>query len=760
MTPSAASDIPRTGNHWSSPVEHRQYDRFFVLSSSESGALDKLVISRYRWGDDKMAGSKRIQSALSRLLTPLREAMAAMEGEDSYKDLAMATILRACQREKAPFWAWNQETWGRVLGANQAAFFRENGLKLDAAARQYMIAAAYLLGCPVDLRALGDFKRLCLACKVFGSTPVEAAVTTINSVLGGWGYASSGSKTLATTLCELLLFNRSPYLEDLTPAYLEEFRRHVSVERRARIYALGRALAALGIFPSPLAVAPIGVEKSASNPGRSTTDDVDPNWLAWVHRWESTSTLTRTTRRSVRIELLKAGRWLQAHHPTVTSPEQWDRELGISYVAAVDRMQLGDYVSQRYRGRARQQGPITPRTKSKYIGAMRVFIRDCQEWGWIPIRFDPSRVFSTPRSVKALIGPSPRTIAPDIWARLLWAGLNLTVHDLPQSGNCEYYPIEMLRALATVWLFAGLRSDEITRLRLGCVRWQQDDVCIPATTEMLPRNAVCLLDVPVNKTGTAFAKPVDPVVGEAISAWEKVRPIQPASSDRKTGELVYLLFSYRARPLPREYLNGSLIPLLCRKAQVPLKDVRGSITSHRARSTIASQLFNAREPMSLFELQAWLGHRSPATTQNYVALEPTRLAKAYADAGYFARNVRAIEVLIDQDAVKSAAAANGEPWRFYDLGHGLCSYEFFEQCPHRMACAKCDFYDPKGSSRDRLLEAKSNLLRLLQEVPLTEDERAAVDGDIAALERLVTRLTGQPTPSGKTREELKTCTRC
>ena len=69
--------------------------------------------------------------------------------------------------------------------------------------------------------------------------------------------------------------------------------------------------------------------------------------------------------------------------------------------------------------------------------------------------------------------------------------------------------------------------------------------------------------------------------------------------------------------------------MLCHKAGVPLKDVRGKITSHRARATIASQLFNSRKPMSLFELQAWLGHRSPVSTRSYVAITPTKLAKAY-----------------------------------------------------------------------------------------------------------------------------------
>ena len=87
------------------------------------------------------------------------------------------------------------------------------------------------------------------------------------------------------------------------------------------------------------------------------------------------------------------------------------------------------------------------------------------------------------------------------------------------------------------------------------------------------------------------------------------------------------------------------------RSGVPAVDVRGSITSHRARSTIASQLYNAKEPMTLFELQAWLGHRTPTTTQHYAKITPNTLSRAYNDAGYFARNVRTIEVLVDRDAV-------------------------------------------------------------------------------------------------------------
>jgi hypothetical protein len=257
-----------------------------------------------------------------------------------------------------------------------------------------------------------------------------------------------------------------------------------------------------------------------------------------------------------------------------------------------------------------------------------------------------------------------------------------------------------------------------------------------------------------NKTGPAYTKPVDRTLGEAIAAWEAVRPEQPPWFDGKTGEQVHYLFAFRNRRTGPDYLNGHLIPMLCRKAGIPTDDARGRITSHRARATIATQLFNAKEPLSLFELQAWLGHRSPASTQYYAKLSPTKLSRAYTAADYFARNVRTIQILVDQEAISSGAAATGQPWKFFDLGHGYCAYEFFDQCPHRMACAKCTFYAPKGSSRAQALEGKANLLHLLQEIPLTEDERAAVEDGVAAFEQLLTKLSDVPTPAGRTPRQL------
>jgi hypothetical protein len=119
-----------------------------------------------------------------------------------------------------------------------------------------------------------------------------------------------------------------------------------------------------------------------------------------------------------------------------------------------------------------------------------------------------------------------------------------------------------------------------------------------------------------------------------------------------------------------------------------------------------------------------------------VKTTPTKLAKSYADAGYFARNLRAIEVLIDRESVRNGRAVT-EPWRFFDLGHGYCTYDFFDQCPHRMARAKCAFYLPKDSRKAQILEAKTNLLRLREDIPLADAELSAVEDALAAYEQLL-----------------------
>jgi integrase len=732
---------------WEWPIRLTDYDRTARLSALERRVLTKTLIPAVSTGHGirTALGAAR---GIERLCRPLDDAVAVLDTNSRYDERAELMILKWCIRTGTTFWSWDSLTWRTLLGTTQQAFFAAHVPRPKAGGeRHVLIAVAYLMRCFTDIPALGEVQRVSLAEKIFGQERIAYALQRVADVSLGWGYGRS--RPLMTMVAELFLINQRPELESLSIDLIESVRKRWpdSHYRSSLYYQLCRVLEALGILahysrPNPMASSLSRVARIA---------DASPGWTAMAERWEATSSLTAKTRAATRDAILKAGRWLQATHPQITTPEQWTRELAAEYVAAVTRMKVGEYV-WRTAGLGHTFGrPLSPRSKDRYLDALRRFFADAQEWEWISRRFNPFRVFATPRSIKSLIGPSPRTIADDLWAKLLWAGLNLTLADLPSHGALPgsratisgatrrsggYYPLEMLRALSVVWLFAGLRSDEIVRLRVGCARKEPS---LKPSSE----NANCWsLDIPVHKTGTALSKPIDAIVGEAILAWENVRPRQPGACDPKTAESVDFLFSFRARRLAHAYLNQRLIPMLCRKAGIPPSDARGRISSHRARSTIASQLFNAKEPMTLFELQAWLGHRSPATTQHYVAFTPTRLARAYTEAHYFQRNLRMMDVLIDQQAIKSGV----ETWRYYDLGHGFCTYEFFDQCPHRMACARCNFYVPKKSSQADLITSKAGMVRMLQEIPLTDDERAAVDGDVAAVERLLKRLESTPTP--------------
>jgi Phage integrase family len=260
----------------------------------------------------------------------------------------------------------------------------------------------------------------------------------------------------------------------------------------------------------------------------------------------------------------------------------------------------------------------------------------------------------------------------------------------------------------------------------------------------------------VNKTMTAYTKPVHPLVGQRINEWEKVRPSeQPRQVDGKTSETVPFLFSYRGTRVAKAYINRFLIPHLCRKANIPEQDNRGTITSHRARATIASMLYNAKEPLDIFQLQKYLGHKQLSSTQHYLQVDPTKLANDVVKAGYLEQNLATIEVLLDQDAIMNGEAAKGSDWKWYDLGYGFCANPFWAQCAHRMACARCPYYRPKTATMEQLVEGKANLVRMLEFVRLTEDEKLLVTEGIELHQALIEKLADVPTPAGPTPRELE-----
>ena len=726
------SHTKRRETSWRGPLDLNCFDRHPALTDREQTALDAFAgrPSRSRWQEE-------IAQTLPRLVAPVQEALTCVSTHPVTRIRVLRLLLTEMQQRRTCVWTWQEADWMQVFETARQAPYK---------VLQATVAVAYLLQGFAACHRVPFLQAVGLAQDVFGTGAFADALAGVSAALEAQQYSTftASESYLPLVLAFALLVRRSPFLHDLDEALLKRlYREAVSHNHQSAVSRLSYALFTLGVLAQPLDT----IHRKPS-PRSSLAEGVNADWALWCQRWLATSTLTPEVRKANYRQLMQVGRWLHTAHPDIRSPAAWTRELAAEFVGQVAQRSTGEWAHARRKPNAPGK-PLAPRTKNALLGAVRVFFRDCQRWEWIPVRFTPDRDLSTPAAILRLVGPDPRTLEAATWAKLLWAGLNFTAEDLPEgksrTGAARVYPLAMIRAVALTWLFSGSRVNEICRLRLGCVRWQNQ--AGGAGDE------VCLLEIPVNKTGSAFWRPVDPVVGQAIAAWEAVRPPAGLLPDPKTGERVALLFTCRDVPLGHGYLNETLIPLLCAKAGVPLADARGAVTSHRARATIASQLYAARDGMTLTELQAWLGHRTPESTRSYVAVTAAQQARAYRDADYLGRNLRRVDVLLDQEAVRSGAAAQGEPWRYFDLGHGYCQYDLFDTCAHRMACARCSFYLPKASSRAQLLEGKANLQRMASTIPLTEEERAAVEDGLVHFERLCSRLAPVPAPDGHLPEE-------
>ncbi|MCD5316816.1 hypothetical protein LR394_38570 [Kineosporia babensis] len=420
---------------------------------------------------------------IARLLAPLEAVNAALDSPaTTHRRRAMldtvALLLTHCAETGRTFWAWTGEEWIHLLGRDQIQFHRHSPAWAGDEVRPYLAAHAYLLGSFTDFHKLGSFQRLTLSRRIFGRARVDEEITRIRAVLGAWGYQLGRPEDtlLPMVACQVFLLNRSPYCEDLDTDLFDRIRENRMLQgpQLNTLHALQRAVADLGFCDPPQQRT--GRQNARASGGARV-------WEQWVDRWHDTSTLTPGVRGDFRCTLLRVGRWIAAEHPEAGDPSDWTRQTCATWIAALDRMNVGDYVQRTVGLKDRLGKPLEAATKAGQITALRTFFRDCQEWDWLPQRFDPQRALAVPRTIAALLGPDPRIIADEIWAKLLWAGLNLSAEDLPQTQAGHFYPFELVRALTLTWLFSGQRSNEISRLRTGCIRWQHQDATIDSTSD-------------------------------------------------------------------------------------------------------------------------------------------------------------------------------------------------------------------------------------------------------------------------------------
>ncbi len=583
--------------------------------------------------------------------------------------------------------------------------------------------------------------RVALARRLYGRQTVDQECRRIRGELTRIGYSSDVRERLVNQcVAELLLSHDAPSLNVVTDESLAAFAgQSMCLGSRKTLRRVSIAMSELGIVRRRLPDSP-----APQAPTRPELLGVDPAWLDWCERWKATSSRSESTRRGNFAALITAGRWLARCHPLVTSPGDWTMDLALDYVRYVTGKCVGeDIVSGRRM--ARHGEPLSPGAKVALLSAIRTFFNDLQDWEWIKRRFNPNRGFVVPKQVMRAMEFKPRPIDEGFWLKLRAASLALRPDDLPEPKRVKtyLYPFELAQAVAVTWTFSGCRVDEIVRLEVGCTYVEHlPEQIDPATGKVVAAFDQHMLRVPVNKTRGEFVKPIEEPMARAIAVWERVRPPQRQALDRTTGRYTDHLFFYRGRRIGKGFVNDVVIPILLKKAGLPPEDTRGAITSHRARATLATRLYNSSSGLTPLEVMRWLGHTRLSSSQHYVELTPTRLMTAFHRSAKLAEEVRCVAVVIDR--MPDATA----PVFHYDLGHGWCTNDAYAACMHRMACARCSFYQPAEAFAEALAKQGDRYVRMLQQLTLTEDERAATTGDAQAVKGLLLRLAKEPIPAG------------
>jgi hypothetical protein len=100
-----------------------------------------------------------------------------------------------------------------------------------------------------------------------------------------------------------------------------------------------------------------------------------------------------------------------------------------------------------------------------------------------------------------------------------------------------------------------------------------------------------------------------------------------------------------------------------------------------------------------------------------------------------------ITVLVAPNApTRSGRGGRDRQSKFYELPDNLV--------PATDSLRPLRLLPPRGVLAGALLEAKDGVQRMLVQIPLTDTERAAVEGDSTAIDRLLASLADTPTPTG------------
>lgn len=674
-----------------SPVSESKRIRLYdVLGPMPWDVFGPLTVGERSELSDFMAGKPVTSSTFPRLLGPIR--MLSQTWPSTWQEFVRALLRRVHECDKS-FWQWTDDEW-----CSNLLKIRSEGKPYGASLSTLLpllVAPNGLLNLHPDLL---DHKGLhSTAKRVFGEAFIDLE-ERVRMTLLDLGYSVERQQLICQkqALAKLVCLSGRVRLESSDAEISARIAKASGKSARSGMYSVHHALHVMGIF-----------EQSAPDFYGSKPNDGHVQITRWhddIEYWREHQVRHehRSNRRAANL-IRSIAAWFDRNVPDASSPSKLIEAHIVQFRTAVLKANHGDFSTPEM-FKTKKTGALKARTRSSLLYGLNTFISDLVDMKRLPPAFVYyAKLLKVPEFVRRQIGPDPRIIEDAAYAKLITAALELDPEDTKQMS----YPYEFVRALAFVWVFGGMRSDEIMRLSPTCIEDRRAGI--------EDADDIVWLRVPANKFKPEFVKPVCTEVGDAVKAWLAVRPkLEVETVDPKTLRKTRHLFVYRGRLVGQKYVNSHIVPLLLRKAGlVGYKDRHGTISVHRARATITTHLGTGPNAMTLAALKEWLGHTDVSTTLAYLATTPVELGRQYRAAHKFG-----VTVHVDLDAVHAGQKAG--PWRFTEVAGGLCSYEPFKTCPNNMACLQdaCEHHVPASEPLVKRLKAGERALRFIEEIEL------------------------------------------
>lgn len=312
-----------------------------------------------------------------------------------------------------------------------------------------------------------------------------------------------------------------------------------------------------------------------------------PRMEAVAARYLSTRRLTGrpNTIRHIDTALHHLIAWLARTYPTLDSFADMTREHLLAYAEALNtELSL------------RTKQPLALSTKRSTLAILSVFFQEVAQWRWEDVPSHP--LFSAGDLPKRAVHV-PRYIPEVELVPLMEAVRRL---------SCPYQ-----RAALLIARWSGARRGEIRRLSVDC---------LDAYPDGTPR-----LRIPIGKTNQERLIPLHEEAAEAIRTLQALRKGARGLRDEPTGAMTHFLFVFQGRLLSEGYLFEIPLEQACVSAGLLTSDGKPTVTAHRFRHTVGTQLAN--RGAKLHTVMKVLGHRSASMALIYAQISDKEVLKDY-----------------------------------------------------------------------------------------------------------------------------------